>query len=403
MAFYRYTALDTNGTEQTGTLEAASPRDAATLLRSQDLRILRVEDAAAASEEKKSITQIDINEFLPVGLSDRVLFFQQMALMLRSGLSVLQGLEVAGDLALSARLKKSITRVADRIKSGDNFSTAMESEGRMFPSLAIQLIRSAEASGELDLVLERIASHLEQKATTRRNLITSLVYPTVVLFISIGVGAFLLVGVVPKFAEFFQRSSQQLPGITQGLVDVSAAVTRASPYILAGTLIGIAALIYFYSKPASRLVIDRALLRTPVVGNVLIQASLSQTAWAMAMLLKSGVTLLESIRVGTELVTNKALERALLDASEDLLAGKDFSTSIDRYPIPSLVIRLSAVGERSGSLEHVMQELGDHYDLELQASIKRMSNLIEPLLMLVVGTMVGFVYFAFFQAIFSMI
>ena len=273
----------------------------------------------------------------------------------------------------------------------------------MYPSLAIQLIRSAEASGELDLVLERIASHLEQKATTRRNLITSLVYPTVVLFISIGVGVFLLTAVVPKFAEFFQRSSQQLPGITQGLVDVSAAVTRLSPYILSGTAIGIVVLVYSYSKPASRLVIDRALLRTPVVGSVLIQASLSQTAWAMAMLLKSGVTLLESIRVGTELVTNKALEKALLDASEDLLAGKDFSTSIDRYPIPSLVIRLSAVGEKSGSLEHVMQELGDHYDLELQASIKRMSNLIEPLLMLVVGTMVGFVYFAFFQAIFSMI
>jgi type IV pilus assembly protein PilC len=402
MGFYRYFGLNRAGAEETGTVEADGERAAAALVRARNLRLLRLESLGDSAAAGPSPQQYDLSDFLPVGLSDRVLFFQQLALMLRSGLSVLQSLDVARDLTASGRLRKGIERIADRIKAGESFSEAMSAEGTLFPTLAIQLIRSSETSGELDRVLERIAEHLEQKATTRRNLITSLVYPGVVVVVSIVVAVFLLTGVVPKFVRFFERAGKALPPMTQALIDLSAALTTWGPSLVAGMIVTLGVVLYAYSREGGRVVIDRLLLRVPVVGAVLLRASISQFTWAMAILLRSGVTLLDSLRVGTGLVANKAIEGALEAAADDLLSGKDFAQSVDRRPIPSLVVRLSAVGEKSGSLEEVMAELGNHYDKELQASIKRMSNLIEPILMLVIGGMVGFVYYAFFQAVFSL-
>ncbi|MCH2172865.1 type II secretion system F family protein [Myxococcota bacterium] len=402
MAFFRYVALDENGAEREGTVEASASRDAATVVRAQGLRMMRITEITRAESSGFASRQYSISDFLPISLADRVQFFQQMALMLRSGLSVLQALEVARELTIATRLKRSISRVAEEIKGGAGFSAAMEAQGSVFPLLATQLIRSAESSGELDTVLERIADHLEQKATTRRNLITSLVYPGVVVLVSIGVAFFLLTSVVPKFAAFFERSNKTLPPLTQALVDWSSALAVASPYIGAVSAVGMVVIFYSYSRPQGRIFIDRFLLKIPIVGPVLMRSSLAQLTWALAMLLRSGVSILDSLRVGTGVVSNKAIESALELATEDLLAGRDFASSINRRPLPSLVIRLSAVGERAGSLEQVMQELGDHYDQELQASIKRMSNLIEPVLMLIIGSMVGFVYFAFFQAVIAL-
>jgi type IV pilus assembly protein PilC len=402
MAFYRYVALDANGVEQAGTIEAANPRAAAAGVRERNLRLVRVDALAAGVSTEEGPRQYAVSDFLPVSLSDRVLFFQQLALMLRSGLSVLQSLEVAANLAASSRLRRGIEQIGDRIKNGDSFSAAMDAQGALFPPLAIQLVRSSETSGELDRVLERIAEHLEQKAETRRNLITSLIYPAIVVIVALGVAAFLLTGVVPKFVQFFERSGKALPPMTAALIDVSDWLIAWGPFLLAGIAVVLITALYAYSTKAGRLYLDRILLYVPLIGALLLRASISQFTWAMSILLSSGVTLLDSLRVAKGVVSNKAIDLALDEAAEDLLRGRDFATSLSRKPIPVLITRLSAVGEKSGSLEQVMGELGHHYDQELQASIKRMSSLIEPVLMLIIGGMVGFVYYAFFQAVMSL-
>lgn len=402
MAFYRYVALDPNGAEQTGTIEAANPRAAAAGIRERNLRLVRVDALNPGSASQTGSRQYAVSDFLPVTLNDRVLFFQQLALMLRSGLSVLQSLEVAANLSSSSRLRRGIEQIGDRIKNGDSFSAAMDAQGPLFPPLAIQLVRSSETSGELDRVLERIAEHLEQKAETRRNLITSLIYPAIVVIVALGVAAFLLTGVVPKFVQFFERSGKALPPMTAALIDVSDWLIAWGPSLLVTIAVGLMTAAYAYSTKTGRLYLDRVLLYLPLIGALLLRASISQFTWAMSILLSSGVTLLDSLRVAKGVVANKAIDLALDQAAEDLLRGRDFATSMTRKPIPDLITRLSAVGEKSGSLEQVMSELGHHYDQELQASIKRMSSLIEPVLMLIIGGMVGFVYYAFFQAVMSL-
>ena len=403
MAFYVYRALDEYGDVLTGEVEAPNVRNAVGIVRNRGLKLIKIEAKSGEEKSPSNLLSLDVQDFLPITLADRVLFFQQMALMTRAGISVLQALEIAAELSLSVRLSKAINACAADIRAGSSLSDAMNNRRKVFPQLSIHLIRSAEASGELDTVLERLADHLEQQAETRRNLLTSLVYPVVVIIVAVGVAIFLLAAVVPKFARFFQQGNKVLPPITQALVDVSAAVTTY--WLLIVLMSGILAALtaYAYSKPSGRLMIDRGLLKTPFVGAVLLRASLAQVTWSLALLLRSGITVLEAIQVSRVLVSNRAIDVALEHATDSLLAGRDFSSSINRQPIPELIARLAAVGEKAGSLEHVMQELGDHYDNELQASIKRMSNLVEPILMLIVGGMVGFVYYAFFQAIFSVV
>lgn len=401
MAIYRYQVLNADGREQAGSIEAIDARSAANLLRARQLHVLRIEDPKQVTDED-SVAQYSVRAFLPVRLQDRVFFFRQMALMLRSGLTILQALQVASGLTQSVRMSQAIIAMSDLIKSGDSLSQAMREQGRLFSTLAIQLVRSAESSGELDTVLERITEHLEQQAETRRNLITSMIYPVIVVLASVTVAFFLLTTVIPKFAEFFARSNKTLPPVTQMMLDFSNAVTAAVPYILIFSVVTMGLLMYTYRLPQGRLLIDRSILRIPVIGSIITRASIAQMAWAMSMLLRSGVTLIESLRVSQELVVNLAIRNAFTRAAEQVLEGRNLADSLKDPVLPDLFSNLAAVGEQAGSLEQVMHELGSYYSQLLQVGIKRMSNMIEPLLMLVIGGMVGFVYYAFFQAVFSL-
>jgi len=402
MPIYEYTAIAANAQEESGTIEAISESEAATVLRARQLRVLRLEEPASKNNDVHLTIINELRAMLPVGLNDRVFFFQQLALMLRSGLTILQGLNESKAITESVRLQLAIEEIAEHIKSGGNFSQGMELQPGLFPAIAIQLVRSAETSGELDVVLERIAEHLEQKANTKRNLITSMIYPGIVMVSSIVVSGFLIAVVIPKFAEFFARSHKKLPPVTQAMLDLSDNMIASAPYLLVGLIVFFGLFSYTYSTGKGRLIIDAAFLKVPVIGTIITRSSMAQVTWAMSMLLKSGVTLLESLRVSRELVNNRYIKNALTEAATKVLNGRDLSGSLRHPALPLLVVNLSAVGEKAGSLDHVMGELGNHYDRELQNSIKRMSNAIEPLMILMIGGMVGFVYYAFFQAIFSL-
>ena len=404
MPLYRFLALDEQGSEQSGSLEAADPRMLAAVLRRRALRVVRIEDPAEVqAHAEDQPRQLTVRGLMPIWLKDQVFFFQQMGLMLRSGLTVLQSLDTCRELARSPRLAAAIDRMIGRIRSGSGFSGAMQQEEEIFPVLAVWLIRSAEASGELDMVMDRVAQHLEHRADLKRHLITSLMYPTIVVIAAIGVCLFLMFSIIPKFSEFFAKTNRTLPPLTQSLVDVSSAFITAGPYLLLGFVLFVIFLIRFYKTKPGRLTLDRVFLFLPVVGAVITKAAMVQLTWSLAMLLKSGLNLLASLRISAGVIANRVIQNAVENAAEAILNGKDLSGSLAQSPvIPKEVIRLSAVGERTGALDEVMKELAAYYDKELQAGIKRMSAAIEPILILLIGGMVGFVYAAFFQAIMSL-
>lgn len=402
MAQFHYVALNAQGKELSGMLDAADLANARAALRGQGLRILEL---AAGSVGKRSLkaTLAELSLFLRSGLSvrtdDMMLFYRQMQLMLRAGHTLLEALEAAGRLAARPRLMFALRRCAERIAAGSSFSQALARETALFPRIAIKLVEAGEASGELDSVFERMAVLTERRADLRRQLMTALTYPAIVTLVSIGVIAFLVGSVVPRFAVFLQARGKAVPWAAKTMMEIADWLQRWGGALVMGMAAVIALVVLARRLPAIRLVTDRWLLRVPVIGGTLMSTGMAQITWTFGLLLKSRLTVLDALRSVAQVAGNAWLTRALDTAAGQVLEGRALAVALDRDPIPALARHMAAVGERSGEMEAVMEALGAHYQKELDARVKLLSSMIEPLLTLVIGGIVGFVYYAFFQAV----
>ncbi len=401
MPLYQFEAMDAQGLTQNGSVEAADTRAATQILRVRALYVVRLEQPDADD----GVLTLDVRDWLaarmPVRSMYMVMFYKQMSMMLRNGLTLLQALDIAGTTVGSRRLSAVIAQLRADIENGANLSGAMMRHSGHFDMLASQLVRGAEASGELDVVMERIARDLERKSDLQRQIITSLIYPAIVVLAAVGVSLFLVLGVVPKFAEFFAKSGRQLPAVTQNLIDFSNFMMAWGPWIGLLCLMAGVALITLWRRPESRPIVDRWVLRLPVVGNLITLGDMTRFAWTAGMLTRSGIPIVEALRVSADVLGNAAIAADVRHAAESVLSGRDLASSLCRPTLPPLIHQLSAVGERTGSLDAVLQEIGDFYQKLLEMAIKRMTALIEPVLIFLVAGMVGYVYYAFFAALFA--
>ena len=409
MPQFSFTAVDEQGREQRGRLEASNIRSAAASLRQQALFVVELVGLGEKDQPQptsQSGLHLDVGkvyrqlrvELFPIREKDRIFFLQQVALMLRSGLTLLQSLEVCREHATKPSLQDAIHRVGIAIQSGKSFSKALSEEKNMLPPLGIKLIESAEASGEMDTVLNQLASHMEQKQELRNTLLTGLTYPSIVVLVGIGVWIFLVVKVIPIFAKFFAQRAAALPASTQLLIDMSNFVITYGIPIFLILAVGVLSLVIMYTTKKGRPILDRGFLVLPVVGKLLTVGAMTQITRTLSMLLNSGLTLLDALRIVRGVVSNQAISSEMDRAAKEVLGGRDLASSLVCSTIPNLVPRVVTVGERTGSLAHVLGELSEFYQGDLQRRIKRMTALVEPALILVIGIMVGFVYFSFFQA-----
>lgn len=402
MTVFQYTTLDAQGFEQSGNIEADSQRAAARLLRGKGLYVVTIRNEVVTPIRADQDVMAQLRELRSVETLDQVFFFQQMALMLRSGLPMLEALDMAQTITNSGRLAAAIRRIELAVRRGERLSDAMAAEKTIFPQLAVQLVRSAEASGEMDQVLERIAEDLDRKADLKRNLMTALMYPCIVVLAAVGVSGFLVVGIIPKMAKFLERKGNALPPATQNLLDLSRFFQQWGLLIVIVLAALIVMLAFVYSWPQGRLLIDRVLLKLPKIGHSLQTASVTQLSWSLAILLKSGVTVLESLKITAALIPNKAIASVVEATQAHILTGRDVASGLQSPLLPKLVSQMIAIGERTGTLDVVLRELGNYYQRDLTLQIKRLTAMIEPTLTLLVGGMVGYVYYAFFQALFGM-
>ncbi|MCG3117792.1 MAG: type II secretion system F family protein [Candidatus Manganitrophus sp. SA1] len=424
MLQFHYTALDEGGQELKGSVEASDVRSAAVLLRRQGLFVIAlspprplqasssISEGAALTPEGDSPDEgtediigplsRGVGWLRPIRDRDRIFFLQQAALMLRSGLTLLQCLEETIKTTSKPRFAAALARMSRAIQAGKSFSQSMAEEGGAFPPIVIKLIESAEASGEMDVVLDQLAVYLDRKAQVRANLLTSLTYPSVVLLVTIGVVTFLVVKVIPRFARFFATRQVTLPWSTQFLLDLAGFVNRYGLFIVAGLLLVFSSGVAAYMNPRGRPILDRGLLMLPIVGKLLKAGAMVHFGRTLSILLRSGVTLLESLQIVQGIIGNRAMAGCIERAAEQILGGRDLAAGLRHPVIPPLVPQVVAVGERTGALVHVLEELGQFYDRQLQSLTKQMSALIEPVLIIIIGGIVGFVYFAFFQALFRL-
>ena len=396
MPNYRYTTRDAKGASQSGTLTAGSVEALTAELRGRGLLVVEVEAVRGSGWGGST------SGWLPATSFDAETGLQQLATMLHSGLSLLGALRTVAEQARRARAMAVWADVADRIEQGASFATALAAHPRVFSEHVVQLVRVGESSGNLDAALRSAADHLERVRQMRLTVFNALMYPAIVAVMAAGVTGFLVIGVIPKLEKYLGGRGRTLPAITQNLLDVVAWLQQwaAQLGLLAGALV--AALLLIHRWPPGRLVLDRWLLRLPVIGRVLRLAGTATLARSLSVLVESGVTLLDSLRTVGRLLGNRALAARIESARESVLGGGTLASALAGAEFMPMLPRMVAVGESAGTLVPVLEEVAAFHEAQLVAAIRRMSLLIEPVVILVVGGIVGFVYIAFFVALFSL-
>ncbi|MEZ6188016.1 MAG: type II secretion system F family protein [Planctomycetota bacterium] len=393
---YSYRALDPDGSRVTGTLDAPTQAEALDALRQRGLFPTGVQEDAALAASAPG----DARRFpWPITSTDRALFLNQLSLMLRSGLTLLGALEALTKNASKPGLRACARRLGVAVREGKSLSVAFGEE-RHFPPVIARLASTAEATGELEQAFTRGAELIERRAELQRQLIASLTYPTIVVLAATGVFVFLTTQVVPKFASLLAQRGVALPWTTQTLLDVSSFLVNYGPWVgLGAALLGLALFVAWRTGPGRR-ALERGLFAVPVLGSVLQAAAMTHLMRTLSLLLQSGLPLLESLQALATTAPFLCFQDLIARARQAVVRGASLAKAFEDPLFPALGGSVLAVGEETGSLEEVTGELGEHYERRLQSLLRTLSSLIEPALLIVIGGMVGFVYFSFFQAVF---
>lgn len=391
---FSYVAVDSDGRRVRGSLEARDQDAATEDLKRRGLFPLTL----SGSARDGSSTRLRLRWWLTSG--EVVQFCRQLALMLRAGLSLLQALKALSRIG-GRPTRDMAGRMALAVQAGSSLSEAIRREHKL-PPFVVQLVRAAEATGELDEALRRAADHMERRAALRTQVLTSLLYPGLVVVLTCVVTYVLTALVVPKLASFLSQRQIPLPWTTQALMDVSA-FAQAHGLMIASTppLLVLAVLLGRRTR-RGRVVIDRLGLAIPVIGGVLQAGATAHLGRTLSLLLGSGLPLVEALQVLRGTFDHQTYVDVVDEARERVLKGEPLARSFAHPCVPALCLEVMAVGEETGELTPVLDELAAFYEERLRHTIRVMSTLFEPAMILCVGGIVGFVYLSFFHAMFML-
>ncbi|KAF0240738.1 MAG: type IV pilus assembly protein PilC [bacterium] len=339
-----------------------------------------------------SIKQFSIDEFL--------MFNQQLSAMLRAGLPILQAIGILLNRQKASYFRGVLEDVEKRIRSGTALSEAFAAHNTIFPRLYTASILAGERSGDLDNVLLRYVTYTKTITELRRKLKKTLIYPAILIIASIGLIILMTTYVIPKFATLYESSNNKLPWITEVVVTI-ANTTRDNLFIIGPPLIIliIAALIWRRTEQG-RYKLDQWILKLPLLGELIRQHTTSQLCRSLATLLAGGITLLESFEIASESVTNRHLRKTTLAIITKLRAGQPFTESLNESGwLPPLAIDMIGVGEKAGSLREMLDEVANFFDAELDVRITSLTALIEPIILVVMGTVVMAILLAMYLPI----
>jgi type IV pilus assembly protein PilC len=398
MPRFRYLARNRAGQQQIGVLEAAS-RDALVAgLRTQGLLVLECNEEVTGPDP---LTRLNPFEYRRIDSIDVEESFHQIAVMLKSGLTLLAALEIVAEYSRIA-VRRVWVEIMERIRAGGTLSEAM-SRYPVFTPLSIQMVRVGEQTGLLDVSLRQISTEMEEARKLRAQILAAMTYPAVTLLATIGVVVFLMVKLIPELKKFLSLMGKRLPPITQALVDVSNWCEHYALGIAIGVATTVAIVVAVYQIPPCRYYMDAMALRLPVVGRVLRLSATVTFARALGTLLRSGVLIVDALETVAGLHGNRYLGDAVRATRRRVMAGSSLAEPLGaiRGGYMPMLYRMVVVGENSGTLDLLLQEVTDYHQELLQKLIQRLSALITPVMTIVVGGILGFVYAAFLVAMFA--
>ncbi|MFH1024244.1 MAG: type II secretion system F family protein [Planctomycetota bacterium] len=398
MATFAYQARTAGGASVSGKIEAATEREAASLLRRQGLSPVTVKKAGILA-----MLGVGGEPRANVKLDDIVLFTRQLATMIVSGIPLLEALEIMQEQVDDKGFKSVLGKVINDIRSGTDFSEALSHHPKIFTRIYVNMIRAGEASGQLDEILNRLAEYQEAAAALKREIKSAMTYPVISLCMVFAITIFLLIGIVPKFKDIFTSMGIKLNPLTNGLLIVSTFMQQYWYVVILGPPALVIAAMAYRKTEKGRRQFDWLFLNLPIFGPLFQKVALSRFSRTFSTLIKSGVPILGALEIVANTAGNVIISDAVLHARDSVRKGENLAKPLGQSKVfPPMVVRMISVGEKSGALETLLSKISEFYDQQVQATVEGLTSLIEPLMIGLMGVIVGGIVLAVFLPIFQL-
>ncbi|TCK98379.1 type IV pilus assembly protein PilC [Natranaerovirga hydrolytica] len=397
MAIFSYKAFNNKGKEKVGTIEANNKTSAMFILKENGFIPITIEKKGAFSKG------LDITFGTLVKSKDLAIFCRQMVGILNAGVTVLSALELMQDQTENKYLKKAMSEVYESVESGESLAKSLANHPKIFPPILINMIEAGELSGSLDVSFNRMAVHFEKEEKLRRTVKKAITYPIIVLIVAALVITILITFVIPSFVEMFEGMGMELPLTTQLLIAFSDFI-KTRWYIIIGLIIGLVVFIKSFSKTdKGKSIFGRIKLKMPLFGKLNTKVATSRFSRTLSTLLASGISIMDALAIVSKVIENTLLEKHLLDIKEQVSRGINVSEPMKKEGLfPPLLVHMVRIGEDTGSLEEVMNNVADIYDEEVETTVAQLTTILEPLIIVVLAVVIGAIVISVLQPMFSM-
>ncbi len=392
MPTFEYTARTASGEEKTGTVDLPSREDVVQHLRKNRMMVVRVREAKKRKKGGHVPTR------------DVVIFTRQFATMINSGLPLVQALDILAQQTDNKNLSDVTKQVVYDVESGNTLADALAKHKNAFSQLFVNMVAAGEAGGILDTILLRLAAFLEKNDAIIRKVKGAMIYPGVIFSVAGGAIVILLVFVIPTFQGMFASVNLELPLPTRVVIAMSQ-ILQDFWYVMIGAAIGLFFLIrWYYGTNGGKLVIDRMMLKFPVLGDLLRKSAVSRFTRTLGTLLASGVSILEGLEITARTAGNRVIHDAVMESRGSIAGGETIAGPLEKSGVfPPMVTSMIAVGEATGGLDEMLSKIADFYDDEVDAAVGALLSLMEPIMIVVLGVVVGGMIMAMYLPIFDMV
>lgn len=398
MTVYKYIGRTQQGAQTKGIVDAMNKQAAVAKLRAQGINPREVNESNSILHKELNIGVAKVKN------QDFVIYLRQFATLIRAGVSIVESTRILADQTKSKPLKKALETVEDDIRTGVSFSEATAKHPKVFPLLFSNMMRSGEATGNIDDTLERLANSFEKQYNLKKKVQSTMTYPAVLFVLTIVVAVFMMVVIVPSFVESFESMGADLPWMTIVTIAVSEWLQRFWWLVLLLVIVGVVVFRMLYKgNEQFNYAVNYALLRMPIFGPLLQKSAISRMMGTLSSLFSSAVPILQSLTIVERVVGNPVMSKVVLEARDSLERGNTLSEPLEQsWLFPPLVTSMTKIGESTGSLDYMLEKVAEFYDAEVERTVDTLKSLIEPLMILFLAAIVGVIVAAIFLPMFSL-
>jgi type IV pilus assembly protein PilC len=400
MANFKYTCKDRQGRAVVGSVEAKDRASAIEALRKKDLIIIAVVEEGAKA--KISIPFLSGRK-KKVKLDDLVMFSRQLATMVDAGITLVAALDILGEQVENKAFGAVIMSVRNDVETGSSLSAALAKHKEVFSPLFINMVKAGESSGMLDDILERLSEYLEKTASLQKKVASAMIYPAIVSGMALAITLLLLLKVIPIFKSIFEGFGAKLPAPTMFLINVSDALQHQFIFIVIGAAVIWFLVARYLKTEKGKYQFDNMALKVPIFGILIRKVAISKFTRTLSTLIKSGVPILSALEIVGKTSGNRVVELAIDNVRNNVREGENIAEPLAKSRIfPPMVTRMVSVGEQAGELEKMLSKIADFYDEQVDAAVKGLTSIIEPLIIAFLGIVIGGIVICMFLPIFKL-